>query len=133
MQKLTDQEKVEIEKVAAVDNEMVQFLFENGVSYRMSEDFILKTEKSFCDGLSTYSLEDIECLFAALAKKYTDGHYTILRFTTGYKAGFGIPDIRSGGDQIKILSIPTSKTMTEAITFAIIANVNFQDQVNNNG
>ena len=133
MKNLTDQEKIEIEKSAAKDDYMVRFLFENGVSYRLSEDFILKSEKDFCDGSTYYSFEDIESLFAALAKKYTDGHYTILKFTTGYKAGFGTPDIRSGGDDVNIEAIPMSDTIMGAVLFAIISKINFQDITENNG
>jgi hypothetical protein len=50
----------------------------------------------------------------AVAAKEWDGHLTIMRFTTGWKAVMGTPDIWND-DRGRIRRIPTASTMAEAL------------------
>jgi len=130
MDNLTDHDKIEIEKKADDGGDLEKFLFLNDVFFPIAEDFVWKTNEAFLISSETYTDTDIETLFSALAKKYTDGHYTIFRFTSGYKAGFGTPDIRFGGDDDSIHNCKTSKTIRDAMLCAIVDNKNFQDTTN---
>lgn len=57
----------------------------------------------------------------------SDGHFTLMRFTTGWKAMFQTPDIVSGGlptvttgcEYDRIFAMPMEKTMGDAIISAI--------------
>ena len=50
----------------------------------------------------------------ALAKRTADGHLTILRFETGWKAALGTPDGRHD-DQETIGKLPAAATMQAAL------------------
>jgi len=61
--------------------------------------------------------EDIAC-------KETDGHFTLMRFTTGWKAMFQTPDVVGGGigkgsEYDRIFAIRIEKTMGDAIISAM--------------
>jgi hypothetical protein len=57
----------------------------------------------------------------------SDGHFTLMRFTTGWKAMFETPDVVSGGllgdergcEYERIFNIPMEETMGDAIISAI--------------
>jgi hypothetical protein len=51
----------------------------------------------------------------ALAKRTADGHLTILRFETGWKAALGTPDGRHDDDQETIGKLPAAATMQAAL------------------
>jgi len=53
-----------------------------------------------------YSLSRLE----EKAKEVADGHYTIMKFTTGYKVMIGTPEGRED-----IRNIKSSKTLEEAV------------------
>ena len=123
---MTEQDKVACLKEAQSGGELVKFLRESNVEYALAEEFVWKDIENYCYDVSGFDDHEIECLFAALAKKYTDGHYTIFRFTSGYKAGFGTPDIRGGGDDGNINMSPAFPSIREAMLYAIAENQNFQ-------
>ncbi len=52
----------------------------------------------------------------ALAEHKTDGHLSILKFTTGYKIFLGTPDLDIGEDREKIWNMPSFVTFEEALT-----------------
>lgn len=62
-----------------------------------------------------------------LACEKSDGHFTLMRFTTGWKAMFQTPDVVSGGcpedakgcEYDRIFAIPMEETMGDAIMSAI--------------
>jgi hypothetical protein len=51
----------------------------------------------------------------ALAVERTDGHLTIMRFTTGWKAVLGTPDV-TGDDRASIWGLRSSATLEEALS-----------------
>ena len=63
--------------------------------------------------------DELESIIAALADRYYDGHYTIMKFTTGYKAVFETPDIFFV-DREPIANLETFKTLREAVISAIL-------------
>jgi len=63
--------------------------------------------------------DELEGIISALADHYHDGHYTAMKFTTGYKAVFGTPDI-AFADRERIYSMETFKTLREAFISAIL-------------
>ncbi len=64
-----------------------------------------------------------------MACEKTDGHFTLMRFTTGWKAMFQTPDLLNGewpaedgqdkGEYTRISNIPMEETMGDAIISAI--------------
>jgi hypothetical protein len=50
-----------------------------------------------------------------LASDNHDGHYTVFRFTTHYKAMFGTPDLDSGAGRQQIKDSPGYNTLVEAL------------------
>ena len=125
---MTEQDKDECLKEARKGGELVKFLCENNVDYALAEEFVWKDAEKHSYYRSVFDDHKIERLFAALARKYTDGHYTIFRFTSGYKAGFGTPDIRGGGNDGNINLAPTFPSIREAMLYAIDENQNFQTE-----
>jgi hypothetical protein len=77
--------------------------------------------------LSTTQLLDAVC---EIARENHDGHYTIMSFTTGYRIGFGTPDLDVGfgknqfGEESEgrkyIRSVPHIKTMFDSLIYAIM-------------
>jgi hypothetical protein len=52
----------------------------------------------------------------SIAHKRYGGHYTVMKFTTGYKAVFGTPTLLLGHeDSDKIYELPTAETMDDAL------------------
>jgi len=54
-----------------------------------------------------------------IANEITDGHYTILKFTTGYKGFFGTPNLDIGEEREVIWNLPKFKTFEEVLKFLI--------------
>jgi len=51
----------------------------------------------------------------ALAKEKTDGHLSILKFTTGYKAFLGTPNLDIGEERENISNMNSFSTLEEAL------------------
>jgi hypothetical protein len=51
----------------------------------------------------------------ALATEKHDGHYTIFRFTTHYKAMFGTPNLDTGDGRQQVSDLPGYQTLVEAL------------------
>lgn len=45
------------------------------------------------------------------AREFHDGHFFVLSFTTGYKGGFGTPDLDSGAGRDEVLLLDGFKTL----------------------
>jgi len=54
-----------------------------------------------------------------LAKAKTDGHLSILKFTTGYKAFLGTPNLDIGEEREKILKIKSFDTLEKALEYLL--------------
>ena len=55
-----------------------------------------------------------------MAKQQTDGHISILKFTTGWKAFFGTTNLDIGGDRERIARMPAFETLEGALQNLII-------------
>lgn len=51
--------------------------------------------------------------------KKSDGHFTLMKFTTHWKAMFFTPDLDIGKGRIQILEVSAGKTRKEALVIAI--------------
>jgi len=51
----------------------------------------------------------------ALAKEKTDGHLSILKFTTGYKVFLGTPNLDIGEERENISNMNSFSTLEEAL------------------
>lgn len=60
-----------------------------------------------------------------IAEKETDGHITIMKFTTGWKAAFATPDLDSGRCREQIEKLKNHDTLEEAIKDLIIKKTKF--------
>ncbi len=62
-------------------------------------------------------LEHLLDLLTKLAQQRSDGHYTILRFTTGYKVALGTPHLTSTAwdAYFQVQALPQFATLEEAI------------------
>lgn len=49
------------------------------------------------------------------AEQNFDGHLTIMRFTTGWKATFGTPDLDSGFGRVQVADLTPYLTLREAL------------------
>ena len=69
---------------------------------------------------------DLEALLhkaEALAKEKTDGHLSILKFTTGYKVFLGTPNLDIGEEREKISSMNSFSTLEKALRNLLNTNV----------
>ena len=58
--------------------------------------------------------DDLIELFESVARLYTDGHFTVFRFDTGYKVMIGTPDLDAGCHEV-IWNMETHKTFPQAV------------------
>jgi len=63
--------------------------------------------------------ETLEKLIEIAEAKY-DGHLTIFRWTTGWKAMLGTPDLYSGNGYKQIGDLPMFESLKDAITWATV-------------
>jgi hypothetical protein len=49
------------------------------------------------------------------ARNYHDGHFFILSFTTGYKGGFGTPDLDTGEGREDLWRMPNYQSLEELL------------------
>lgn len=63
-----------------------------------------------------------------LCCKETDGHFTLMKFTTEWKAMFSTPDLDTGKGRKEIKNIPGFATMEDAILDAIHRHAQQQDK-----
>jgi len=67
---------------------------------------------------------DLFPILNKLADKKHDGHWTIFKFTTGYKCMLETPDFGSGKGREEIKRISSKPTLTEAIIDCILRELN---------
>jgi hypothetical protein len=70
---------------------------------------------------------DLNTLFNLLeeiAEKEADGHITIMKFTTGWKAAFATPDLDAGEGRKQIEKLKKYETLEKAIKDLIIEKTN---------
>ena len=73
---------------------------------------------------------DLNTMFNILeeiAKKETDGHITIMKFTTGWKAAFATPDLDAGRGKEQIDKLKNHDTLEEAIKDLLIEKTNLNN------
>jgi hypothetical protein len=61
---------------------------------------------------------DLNTLFELVeqkAKKEQDGHFTLMKFTTGWKCQMGTPDLRGGDGAAEIHRLKSFPTVTGAL------------------
>lgn len=117
---LTQREKRDLIVKSDNDGELESYLLGVGINPELAEAYVWKTSSGFDDAVFKCALDEVEKLFMALADLWWDGHYTAFRFTSGYKAAFGTPDLRTGQSADDLYDfIPTLPTMTEAMAWAI--------------
>jgi hypothetical protein len=61
------------------------------------------------------NLETLMDLAEILAAEKADGHLTLMRFTTGWKAFLGTPDLDAGSGRKAVANIRMHRTMKEAL------------------
>jgi hypothetical protein len=128
MNKTPHDKKMELLAEAGKLRELEKYLVDNGVPSRDAYLYTWTEERQFLYEMLSDDDCDAEKLFSMLAKKNYDGHYTIFRFTTGYKAGFGTPDLRAGwSNDILYKTYPTFPTIKEAMLWAIVNDKAFKE------
>lgn len=65
-------------------------------------------------------LGTLVCLAEGLAKKETDGHIVIMRFTTGWKVALGTPDLDTDHGREQVSKLPKFDTLNEALSDLIM-------------
>jgi hypothetical protein len=65
-------------------------------------------------------LDLLRSLVESLAALKTDGHLTLLRFTSGWKVGLGTPDLQGGLGYDQVLQQPAYPTLGEALRALVI-------------
>jgi hypothetical protein len=116
---LTKEEKTAILKQAMKDGKRFEYLCEMGVDYDLAEAICWKTPDCVVEEAKRLSLDEIEIALEAIAAVDYDGHYTAMRFTTGYKAFFGTPDLGAGYDSEEIFALPSFSKLKDAMIWAI--------------
>lgn len=61
-----------------------------------------------------------------IAETSFDGHFTILSFTTGWKAAFGTVDVDTGNGRDQIWSLPNFRTLKEALDWMVSTTQRFE-------
>lgn len=95
----------------------------NEIEGKKDFDYI-NIEPHELNNLNLYQLINI---IEDIAEIEYDGHFTILKFTTGYKVGFNTPDIRTGLDQEKINNMRYFDTLKPALIDLIIQRHDFYE------
>ena len=54
------------------------------------------------------------------ARRQNDGHLTLLRFTTGWKAMFGTPDLDTGAGRTQVNALVMYPTLLEALLALLV-------------
>jgi len=67
-----------------------------------------------------FNLESLVGLVEMLAVTKEDGHLSLMRFTTGWKAFLGTPDLDGGGGRGKVWDIEMHETLKEALISLLI-------------
>jgi hypothetical protein len=70
--------------------------------------------------LTSLNIEGLIGIMEHMARVAYDGHYTIMAFTTGYKAGFGTPNLDGLGRE-QVWNIPSQETLKGALVRAIMS------------
>lgn len=73
-----------------------------------------------------FPLENLMQELQEMSNKLHDGHYSIFKFTTGYKVAFGTPELFGYTGRFQVQLLPNFKTLNQAIEFAVMWNVNFE-------
>jgi hypothetical protein len=73
------------------------------------------------------SFETLISEVEAKAKELSDGHFSILKFTTHYKAFFGTMNLELGNALLALKKIPAFSTPTEALGQLVINKWNIAD------
>lgn len=63
---------------------------------------------------------DLLGVIEKIAEKYFNGHFTILSFTTGFKAMFGTPNLDSGTGRQEVLTLKPASSLEEALINLIL-------------
>ena len=61
------------------------------------------------------STDDLIVLTNLVAKRYADGHLTILNFTTGWKCMVGTPDLEAGEGRKQLAALQTHESLNDAL------------------
>jgi len=61
------------------------------------------------------TLEDLFDLLEGLVGKREDGHLTVMRFSTGWKAMAGTPDLDTGKGRKQVGGLEMHKTLKDAL------------------
>ncbi len=67
------------------------------------------------------SLDDLVSRAAEMASQLADGHYTLLRFTGGYKIAFGTVDLDDGLGRRQVNGQPSWDTLRDAFVYLVEA------------
>ncbi len=70
--------------------------------------------------MGTVTLGEALKKIEAIANEKYDGHYSILKFTTGYKVFFGTATMDYDADYQKVLQLPSFDNITVGIVNAVI-------------
>lgn len=133
---MSEKERLEIkewEDEVERDGKLFEMLLEYGINLSVAESYVWKEKGVFIKEVQGMSRGKIESLFEFFADKNYDGHYSLFRFTTGYKASFGTPDLDSGAGRAAIKSLPNFPTANDAMAWALTENVNFYNEEVKNG
>lgn len=71
--------------------------------------------------------ESLMNLFVEQSEQLYNGHFTLLSFTSGFKAAFGTVDLDSGIGRKYVHLLPTFRSITDAVTYAINYDINFHE------
>lgn len=74
--------------------------------------------------MANQNLDTLMLELEKIAKTEADGHITILKFTTGWKAAFGTPNIDIGEERGKIAKLKSHPTYESAIKDLIENRIN---------
>jgi hypothetical protein len=72
-------------------------------------------------------MEELITQVEEIAQKMADGHYTILKFTTGYKGFLGTPNLDIGEEREKIAKLPKFLSLEDVLKYIIKTKVCISD------
>jgi len=70
--------------------------------------------------VESLDLATLLALAERIAVERADGHFTLMRFTTGWKCMLGTPDL-DGDGRGEVVKLPTFQSAREALTAFIVA------------
>lgn len=90
----------------------------------------MKEHDEILEILRSFEVDRLLKLMALHARKKHDGHFSIFKFSGGYKTAFGTPDMDTGAGRIQLGKMPAMKSLKDSLVSALSSETDFYSYFN---